>query len=105
MTDKIVSRQIPIERKYPADLKSYFVSNMVVQFQPDHFIISLFEAWPPAIVADTQAERQQALDSVDHIDANCVARIVLTPSKMKEFVQTFVESYQKFEIIQNQGDF
>lgn len=103
MTDKIVSKQIPIERKYPTDLQSYFVSNMVVQFQPDHFIISFFEVWPPAIIADTDDERQQALETVDHIDANCVARVVLTPSRMKEFIQVLNDNYQKFEFIQEQG--
>ena len=104
MTEKIVSKQIPLERKYPPDLQSHFVSNMVVQFQPDHFILSFFEVWPPAIVAETEVERQQALDSVDHIDANCVARLVLTPSRMKEFIQVLTDHYIKFELIQEQGE-
>ncbi len=104
MTDKIVSKQIPLERKYPADLQSHFVSNLVVQFLPDHFILSFFEVWPPAIIADTDAEKQHALNSVDHIDANCIARIVLTPARMKEFIQLLNDNYGKFEMMQEQGE-
>jgi len=95
--EKIVAKKVRIERIYPEDLQSHFVSNIVVQHQPDVFILSFFEVWPPAILGDTDEEKQHALEAVDQVEAKCVARLVLTPSKMREFVETTTENLQNYE--------
>ena len=94
---KIVAKKIRIERIYPEDLRSHFASNIVVQHQPDAFILSFFEIWPPAILGETDEEKQQALEAVDRVEAKCVARLVLTPSKMREFVETMTENLLNYE--------
>ena len=105
MSEKIVTKTVRIGRIYPDDLQSYFVSNVVVQPQPDSFILSFFEIWPPAILGGSDAEKQQALDLVDHVEAKCVARIVLTPATMKEFVKVMSENLLNYErMMQIQAD-
>jgi hypothetical protein len=78
-------------------LESHFVTNFVVQHQPDHFVLSFFEVWPPPILGDTEKERQDQIEKVDYIDANCVARVIVTPDKMSEFLHTISENIKKYE--------
>jgi hypothetical protein len=59
MPGKLVGKNVRIERRYPDDLQSYFVGNVVAQHQPDSFILSFFEIWPPAIVGETDEEKQK----------------------------------------------
>jgi hypothetical protein len=95
--EEIVAKKIRIERVYPEGLQSHFVSNVVVQHQPDAFILSFFEVWPPAILGESDEEKKQAIDAIDHVEAKCVARLVLTPSKMREFLETMSENLQNYE--------
>ena len=92
-----VGKQLRIERNFPENLQSHYVSNIVVQHEPDIFIISFFELWPPVIIADSKEEKQRALGALDHVDAKCVARLVVTPAKMKEFIAAMQENYQNYE--------
>ena len=50
-----------------------------------------------AILGDTNEEKEKALEAVDRVEAKCVARLVLTPSKMKEFVETMAENLQNYD--------
>lgn len=91
------TKKIKIERVYPDDLKSYFVSNVVVQHQLDNFILSFFEVWPPAVLGETDEEKERAIDAIDHVEAKCVARLVLTPSTMKQFLDTIAGNWKSYE--------
>lgn len=92
-----LGKKIKIERTYPDDLKSYFVANVVVQHQPDNFILSFFEVWPPAILGETEEEKLKEFNTIDQVEAKCVARLVLTPSKMKEFLDTMADNWKNYE--------
>ncbi len=92
-----IGKKTKIERTYPDDLKSYFVANVVVQSQPDNFILSFFEVWPPAILGETEEEKLKEFNAIEHVDAKCVARLVLTPSTMKEFLDTMAENWKNYE--------
>ncbi len=105
MPENIVAKKVRIDRIYPDNLQSHFVSNIVIQHQPDHFVLSFFEVWPPAILGESDAEKQQALDSVDRVEAKCVSRLVITPARMKEFVQLMSENLVNYEhMMQIQAD-
>lgn len=92
-----IGKKIKIERTYPEELKSYFVSNVVVQHQLDNFILSFFEVWPPAILGETEEEKIKELNSIEKVEAKCVARLVLTPSTMKEFLDTMTGNWKNYE--------
>ena len=98
-----VPKQVRIDRIYPADLQSHFVSNIVVQHQPDVFILSFFEMWPPAVLGDTEEERLKAIDAVDHVEAKCVARLAVTPAKMRQFVEALTDNLQHYEKLMAMG--
>jgi hypothetical protein len=95
--DAGVTRRVSLKRVYPDDLDSHFVSNVVVQHQPDHFIISFFEVWPPPILGKTAEERQEALDAIQEVEAKCVARLVVTPTRMRELIDTLSENWDTYQ--------
>ena len=101
MSDKISSsdKLLKIVWNYPEDLQSHFVSNLIVQHQPGAFVISFFEIWPPAILGDSEEEKKELLKAIDHVDAKCVSRLVVTPEKMKEFVAVMAENLSKYGIL------
>lgn len=95
--EEIVAKKIRIERIYPANLQSHFVSNIVVQHQPDAFILSFFEIWPPPILGESEEEKQRELEALENVEARCVARLVVTPRKMREFLETMSENLRNYE--------
>lgn len=93
----IKEKSVRVNWIYPDELQSHFVSNMVVQFQPESFILSFFEVWPPAILGETEAEKQRAIAAINSVDAKCVARLVVTPTKIAEFIETMKQNFQNYE--------
>ncbi len=89
-------RQIKVMREIPQDLSSHFVQHFVVQHREDHFILSCFEVWPPIIVGATEDEVAQQLSDLTSIPAKCVARLVLTPSKMEELMNIMIDNFERF---------
>ena len=94
---EMFAKPVRLERVYPDNLQSHFVSNVVVQHQPDAFILSFFEVWPPPIIGESNEEKQRAIDSIESIEARCVARLVVTPSKMKEFLAVMNENLANYQ--------
>ena len=94
--EHMITKLIKIDRVYPEDLQSFFVANFVIQHQPDHFVLQFFETWPPAIIGETEAEREEQLKSIDNVKSKCVARLVLTPERMKNFMKIMNENYSKY---------
>lgn len=98
MEDKDVSvKSVKINRVYPSDLHSHFINNVLIQHQQDHFVVSFFEVWAPAILGISENERIKELEAINMVDAKCVARLVFTPSKMKEFLKALEENVSNFD--------
>lgn len=93
----MTGKHVPITRTYPTDLQTHFVVSIVVQHQADHFILSFFEIWPPPILGETEEEKAQQLEAVSSIEAKCVARLVVTPDKMGEFLDVMNENYTNWQ--------
>lgn len=94
---KLFRKSIKLERVYPENLHSHFVSNIVVQHEPDSFILSFFEVWPPAIIGGDEEEKQKELEKINRVEAKCVARLVVTPKKMADFVKAMTENLKTYE--------
>lgn len=92
-----LSKEVKLRRIYPDNLSSHFVTNLVVQHEPEYFVLSFFEVWSPPIVGKTPEAIQEELDAIDKVDAKCVARLVVPPARMKEFVALLSENLKLFE--------
>jgi hypothetical protein len=94
---EFASRQVPINHVYPDNLVTHFTTHVVAQFQQDHFILSFFEIFPPPLLGETDDEKLRALKALDHVDAKCVARIVVTPARMEDVIKILSENLAKYK--------
>ena len=92
----MATKTVPLVRKYPDDLKSYFVANIVVQNQPEHFTLDFFEVWQPPIIG-SEAEQEKLINQLTSIEAKCVVRVILTPQRMRDMVRLMTDNLSKFE--------
>ena len=96
-------RAVPIKRTYPSDLKSHFVANLAVQHQQESFVLTFFEVWPPPIFGDTVEEKQKAMEAVKEVEATCVARLVVTPQRMRDFIRVMADNVGQYEKVMQQA--
>jgi hypothetical protein len=91
------AKKVRINHVFSEGMQSNFVSHLVAQHQIDHFVLSFFELWPPLILGDTDEEMRRALNAVDSVDARCVARIIVTPNKMREFIAVMADNLARYD--------
>ena len=97
-SDNPFTKALRIDRVIPEELKnSRFVNDLVVQHQPEYFILSFFEILQPLILGDTEEELQEALSAVDKVEATCVTRLVVTPQVLRQFIETMSQNLEKYE--------
>jgi hypothetical protein len=97
-----------LEYIIPADLKSLFANQMLVQHTPSgDFFLSFYEVVPPIVLSDPD-ERVTQAQEILQVEARCVARIavseVLLPKIISSLATNF-ESYQEVkEILKDRAE-
>jgi hypothetical protein len=87
---------VPIDWHVPEDLACQYATNLVVQHTAHEFMISFFRLAPPLIVGTTEEQKAQ-LEQIGYVRADCVARLIIAPGRMPEFLQVLqanLEAYQ-----------
>ena len=87
-----VERTIPIRIVGAEEIPMSYVNYVFVSHTTDEFFMTFAQIHPPYLLAPTKEEVGQ----LTHIPAKVVARIALTPSKMKELIDALNENYKKF---------
>jgi len=95
MANSVSEKKIPIEWHVPEDIASQYANNIVVQHTNNEFIVSFFETLPPLIIGSSENIRSQ-IDEVKEVRAKCLARIIIAPNNMKNFIQVLNGSFAKF---------
>lgn len=90
------SLSLPIEWSVPDDIVTRFVTNMVVQHSDAEFVVSFFEVQPPIFIGSAE-DRREKLSQLKSIKAKCVARIVVTPDRMEEFVRVLTGNLEGYK--------
>ena len=88
-------RCLPLEWHFPGDIISRYATNMVVQHTEHEFIVSFFEVRPPVLLGEVE-EQEAALEQVKSVRADCVARIIVAPERLKEFIQVLQDNLDKY---------
>lgn len=83
-TENIGAIEVPIEWYVPDSIISRYATNMVIQHTGQEFIISFFDTKPPIIVGQPTKE---ILDSLKSVRAECIARVIVSPTRMSQFVE------------------
>ena len=91
------STSLPIEWVVPDDVVTRYVTNMVVQHSTAEFLVSFFEVQPPILIGSTEEDARTRLSQLKSISAKCVARIVVTPDRMEEFVRVLTGNLEGYK--------
>lgn len=89
------SRDVPIEWHIPENLPTQYATNVIVTHTDNEFIVSFFETFPPLIVGEPDQVQKQ-VEALESIRARCVARIVVSPSRMEAFIGALVQNFTRF---------
>jgi hypothetical protein len=80
-----------IVHEFPEDVGLTFSDNIAVQHTPTEFTITFAQVRQPLVAKSSD------YDSIDSIMAKVVARIVLTPAKMVEFIQVLQDNWSIYQ--------
>ncbi len=87
-------KALDIRRNFPPDQKAIYANNFVVQHEQSVFSLLFFEVVPPLLLEEGE-ELKKKIESMTHIDANCVARIIMPASIMPQVMEALQENFQK----------
>ena len=82
-----VQIQKPLTFTTPADVTTRHTTHLLCQQLPGRYLLSFFEAVPPIIMGQTDAERQQEWSKIPSIQATCVARVLVAEADLASFIQ------------------
>lgn len=95
MTEKRPKVQVPIEWHISEDIDSKYATNLVIQHSEHEFIIDFFEMRNPLILGDPDQVREQQ-EKLESIRAECVARIIVSPERMQEFIDVIQANLNRY---------
>ena len=88
-------KEVPIEF-VPSDIPGLYATNIVVQHTPTEFVISFWEVKAPPILGTTEEEKKATFEGVEQVPAHCVARVVVSPGRMKGFAGAMQENWESY---------
>lgn len=89
--------RIPIEWYFPEGLVSRYAANFVVQRGQNEFILSFFEVYPPIVLGEPE-EQKAALDHLESVRAECVARIIVAPQQLLALADLLQDQIDKHSL-------
>lgn len=100
--DKGVALRI---QRVQGEVRATFTNNYVFQLQGDEFHVRFYQIIPPIVLGETEEERMTELEKLHGIvETPCVSHIVMSASKMQEFLEKLTEHVQKHTIITTAED-
>lgn len=95
---------MPIEWKTEG-VATVFANQMIVQGGDDEIYLSFFEIIPPSLRLEDLADEQTARNKLGgKIPAQCVARVVVNPERLGDFVETMQATLAKWRARQDLAD-
>jgi hypothetical protein len=87
------TKGLPLEWHIPDELSCQYATNLVVQHTEHEFIISFFRASPPILLGPAE-DVEEKFARLKSVRAECVARVIVAPGRMKEFVQVLKKNLE-----------
>ncbi len=78
------------------DTPIVFANLLVVQHQNKEFILTFAQYSPPLLMGSDE-ERVTQAKNMPYVPVKVIARIGMTPERMKEVIDTLTLNYKKFE--------
>jgi hypothetical protein len=93
MSEEIIN--LPVKHIVPDDVLRLYPTGMVIQHNQHEFDIYLFDTKDP-LLTGTPQENLKQLQSLDSVEAICIARITITATRMPEFLSALNNNFDKF---------
>ena len=89
--------QVPVAWVGTEELPVHFVNQFVGVIAPGEVFLNLGAIVPPAILGDTEEERKAQAESIRFVQVKPVARIALTPERLREFIGVLNQTLANYE--------
>lgn len=83
---------LPIRIEGAEEIPICYSNHIFVTHTRDEFFVTFSQIHPPYLLSPTREE----IGQLTHAPARVVARIALSPNKMKELIKTLKNNYDKF---------
>ena len=95
---------LPLSFHVSEHVVSRYATNFVVQCTGQEFILSFFEALPPFLLGDNPEENRAILEQAGRVHAECVARVVVSPERMRQFAAVVESAVTRYDAEKELGD-
>lgn len=96
-------RSLEIVPRFPEGQHAVFSNFVVVQNDGHDFHICFFEIQPPVVVGDEEVKRRY-FETHESIDAHCVSRLVMSPSRIPNLIEALQSQYEKMQRLADEPD-
>jgi hypothetical protein len=79
-------REVPIVWSGVEDLPVLYVNQFVSQAGPGEIFLTIGQLQPPALLGNEE-ERREQIEQISYVQVKPIARLAMTPSKLKELIQ------------------
>jgi hypothetical protein len=91
-------KEVTVRHILPGGMLSVYCDQLIIQNTFNEFTLSFFQLIQPVII------KPEDLEKAETVDAQCVARIIVSPNKMGEFVDVINQNWQRFSEKQKLAD-
>lgn len=95
--EELEARQIPIVWVGVDDLPVPLVNQLIGLVQPNEVFLTFGTLVPPAIMAETLEERRAQAEAIPFVQVKPVARLGLTPDRLREFIAILQQTLTNYE--------
>jgi hypothetical protein len=89
------AKVVPVIWEVPAGVPTHYSTNLVVQHTDEDFTITFWDVRPPVLIG-TREEKRKQVEALKEIRPTALVRIILSPSKMREFTQVMQDNLKTF---------
>jgi hypothetical protein len=84
------------------DLPVQFANQFISVVQPNEIFLTVGSLVPPAILGDTVEERMENAKKITFVPVKPIARLVLTPARLKELIKVLQDSLENYDKLPRQ---
>jgi hypothetical protein len=97
MPNPAIQKTVRVRLETPTDLPTLYSTNFIVQHTGHEFILTFYEARPPAIMG-SEDEQAAIIAKMDEVAAQPLARVVIAASRMEEFLKVLRENFDTYQL-------
>jgi hypothetical protein len=88
--------ELSIVWEVPTGFPTHYATHLVAQHSDEDFTITFWDLRPPVLMGSPD-EKSQQVKALKEVRPTALARIVVTPRRMREFVQVMQDNLKTFE--------